>query len=37
MGDIVAFTGGNRAFQPLEGYGVWVYKYAAWVARSALA
>jgi lipoprotein-anchoring transpeptidase ErfK/SrfK len=37
MGDIVAFTGGNRVFKPLEGYGVWVYGYADWAALSALA
>lgn len=37
MGDVVAFTGSNRAFKPLEGIGVWVYTYPDWAARSALA
>ena len=37
VGDVVAFTGGNRVFKPVEGYGVWVYNYAGWAAQSALA
>jgi hypothetical protein len=37
VGDVVVFTGGDRVFQPREGYGVWVYKYADWAALSALA
>jgi lipoprotein-anchoring transpeptidase ErfK/SrfK len=37
VGDLVVFTGGNRAFKPAEGYGVWVYNYADWAAQSALA
>ena len=37
VGDVVAFTGGDRVFKPREGYGVWVYSYASWAALSALA
>jgi hypothetical protein len=37
VGDVVIFTGSSRTFQPTEGIGVWVYSYAAWQARSALA
>ena len=37
VGDVVVFTGSDRPFQPLEGFGVWVYKYADWTALSALA
>jgi hypothetical protein len=37
VGDVVAFTGGNRTFKPVEGYGVWAYNYASWAAQSALA
>jgi lipoprotein-anchoring transpeptidase ErfK/SrfK len=37
MGDVVIFTGSNRAFQPGEGIGVWVYDFHGWQARSALA
>jgi lipoprotein-anchoring transpeptidase ErfK/SrfK len=37
MGDLVKFTGSNRGFQPTEGIGVWVYDYAGWRAKSALA
>jgi len=36
VGDVVKFTGSTRAFQPVEGIGVWVYDYAGWQARSAL-
>jgi lipoprotein-anchoring transpeptidase ErfK/SrfK len=37
MGDVVKFTGSNRAFRPTEGIGVWVYDFAGWKAQSALA
>jgi lipoprotein-anchoring transpeptidase ErfK/SrfK len=37
VGDVVTFTGSSRVFQPGEGIGVWVFSYAAWQARSALA
>jgi lipoprotein-anchoring transpeptidase ErfK/SrfK len=36
MGDVVKFTGSNRAFRPTEGIGVWVYDFAGWKAQSAL-
>jgi lipoprotein-anchoring transpeptidase ErfK/SrfK len=36
-GDLVIYTGSRRNFQPTEGIGVWVYNYAGWKARSALA
>jgi hypothetical protein len=36
-GDLVIYTGSHRNFQPTEGIGVWVYNYAGWKARSALA
>ena len=36
MGDVVTFTGSNRAFKPEEGIGVWVYTYDGWKAQSAL-
>ena len=37
VGDVVTFTGSSRVFKPEEGIGVWVYDYAGWKARSALA
>jgi lipoprotein-anchoring transpeptidase ErfK/SrfK len=37
VGDVVYFTGSSRTFEPTEGIGVWVYSYASWKARSALA
>ena len=37
VGDVVTFKGSNRVFKPEEGIGVWVYDYAGWKARSALA
>lgn len=37
MGDVVKFTGSDRAFRPTEGIGVWVYDFAGWKAQSALA
>jgi len=37
VGDVVTFTGSSREFRPAEGIGVWVYDYAGWKARSALA
>ncbi|HEY7721147.1 MAG TPA: Ig-like domain-containing protein [Pedococcus sp.] len=36
VGDVVKFTGSNRAFQPHEGIGVWMYDFAGWKAQSAL-
>lgn len=36
VGDVVAYTGSSRTFEPLDGYGVWAYTYASWAARSAL-
>jgi lipoprotein-anchoring transpeptidase ErfK/SrfK len=37
VGDVVTFKGSSRVFKPEEGIGVWVYDYAGWKARSALA
>ena len=37
VGDVVVFTGSSRPFQPLEGYGVWVYNFPKWAALSAFA
>lgn len=37
VGDVVIFKGSSRVFKPEEGIGVWVYDYAGWKARSALA
>lgn len=36
VGDVVTFTGSRRAFEPVEGIGVWVYDFAGWRAQSAL-
>jgi len=37
VGDVVTFKGSSRVFKAEEGIGVWVYDYAGWMARSALA
>jgi lipoprotein-anchoring transpeptidase ErfK/SrfK len=37
VGDVVVFMGSSRVFKAEEGIGVWVYDYAGWKARSALA
>jgi lipoprotein-anchoring transpeptidase ErfK/SrfK len=37
VGDVVVFTGSSRPFEPLEGYGVWVYNFPKWAALSAFA
>ena len=37
VGDVVIFKGSSRVFKAEEGIGVWVYDYAGWKARSALA
>lgn len=36
VGDVVKFTGSNRAFLPTEGIGVWQFSWANWQKQSAL-
>ncbi|MDO5092568.1 MAG: Ig-like domain-containing protein [Propionibacteriaceae bacterium] len=36
VGDVVEFTGSDRAMEPQEGMGVWLYSWDEWRALSAL-